>query len=199
MARLRIEGSTGLFGPYSDFSWSTRQEVVKQIYEAYDVVFNEWLAGNYDPLESLKEAMIYDDKANDLRDVHWTLWNYYPADRSDCDEYWCPKPDDWLKYNSNMTKWPTRDYRTGQFFGARTFSMHGPSGEVEPIPVALPVALPVAIPVLQPIRQTKRRKVDLEELTPSEEFDLESVALPVEPVVRRSKRVKYARDFYYGY
>lgn len=65
--------------------------------------------------------------------------------------------------------------------------------------IAPPVALQVAIPVLEPIRQMKRRKVDLEELTPSEEFDLESVALPVEPVVRRSKRVKYARDFYYGY
>ena len=177
MARLRIEGNTGLFGPYSDFLFSTRQEVIKQIYEAYDVVFNKWLAGEYDPTESLREAMVYDDKATDLRDVHWTLWSYYPDDRSDCQEYWCPKPDDWLKYHSNMTMWPTRDYRTGQFFGARTFFMHGPSGEVESIPVALPVALPVAIPTLQPIKR----------------------ALPVEQVARRSNRVKRQREFYYGY
>jgi hypothetical protein len=173
MARLRIQGNTGLFGPYSDFSFNTRREVVQQIYEAYDVVFNEWLAGKYYPLVSLKEVMNFDDKAIDLRDVHWTLWNYYPTDRVNYKEYWCPGPDDWLKYISNMTEWP---------------------------PVALPVALPVAIPVLEPIRRFKCHNVrDLEELSASEESDLESVALPVEPVVRRSKRVKVQREFYYGY
>lgn len=61
------------------------------------------------------------------------------------------------------------------------------------IPVALPVALP-AIPVLEPIRHIKRHNVrHLEELSASEESDLE----PVEP--RRSKRVKVPREFYYGY
>jgi hypothetical protein len=186
MARLRIQGSTGLFGPYSNFYFSTRQEIVKQIYEAYDVVFNEWLAGEYDPQASLKEVMNFDDKAIDLRDVHWTLWNYYPTDRANYNEYWCPGPDDWLKYNTNMTQWPTCDYRSVALPVAR------------PVPewplFALPVALPVAIPVLEPIRRVKRHNVrDLEE------SDLEPVALPVEPVVRRSKRVKTQREFYYGY
>ncbi len=183
MARLRIEGNTGLFGPYSDFSFSTRQEVIKQIYEAYDVVFNEWLAGEYDPLETLKEAMIYDDKATDLRDVHWTLWNYYPMDRVHYNEYWCPGPEDWLKYNSNMTQWPTRDYRTGQFFGVKTFS------------VALPVALPVAIPVLEPIWQRART---FSMHGPSGE--VEHVVEPMtERAPRRSTRAKKQREFYYGF
>ena len=144
MVRLRITGNTGLFGPYNDFSYNTRQEIVKQIYEAYDVVFEEWLAGEYYPRQTLKEAMIYDDKATDLRDVHWTLWNYYPTDRVHYNEYWCPGPEDWLKYNTHMSEWPTCDDRR--------------------IPVALPVALPVAIPVLEPIRRVKRHNVcDLED------------------------------------
>lgn len=167
MVRLRITGSTGLFGPYNDFSYSTRQEIVNQIYVAYDVVFKEWLAGKYDPRQTLKEAMLYDDKAIDLRDVHWTLWNYYPTDRVHYNEYWCPGPEDWLKYNTNMTQWPTR---VDNFQGARTFSMHGPSGEVCPIPVALPVG--------------------------GVDSDSE---ITVGHVPRRSTRAKRQTEFYYGY
>jgi hypothetical protein len=188
MVRLRITGSTGLFGPYNDFSYSTRQEIVNQIYEAYDDVFEEWLAGKYDPRQTLKEAMYYDDKATDLRDVHWTLWNYYPTDRVHYNEYWCPGPEDWLKYNTHMTEWrkymthmtqwPTCDDR--RFLVARPFSMHGPSGEVERVNYLTPVVCP--IPVALPVGGV--------------DSDSE---ITVEHVPRRSTRAKKQRQFYYGY
>lgn len=197
------------FEGYTNFTMCTRHKLNQEIMKAYDDVYSNWLAGEYDAREPLNECMLYDKKARDLTDLHYCLWQVFPKDRLYRD-YWCPSPKDWLS-KQGMTEWPTRVTR--EFQGARTFL----TPVVCPIPGALPVDtvpdrhnprywVPIlaqiraqSIPVLEPMRQTKRRKVDLEELSPSEEFDLEPVALPVEPVVRRSKRVKYARDFYYGY
>ena len=154
------------FEGFTNFSMCTRHELNKEIMKAYDVVYSNWLAGEYDPSEALSEAMLFDKKARDLRDLHYCLWEVFPQDRLYRD-YWCPAPKDWLRFQG-MTEWPTR---VVNFYGARTFSMHGPSGEVERVSDLTSMA----IPVLEPIRR-------------------DSVS-----VARRSKRVKYARDFYYGY
>ena len=174
--------SSPLFG-YSDFEYETRSEIVDKLFARWDTVFQNWLGGEYGKNVWLEDVLTADPEAQDLKDIHWCLYCHFTGDY-DGKYYNYLEASDWLLEHSGLRRWPLslREYK-------RELELLTPV--ICPIPCALPV-----IPVLEPI---KRRKVDLEELTPSEESDLESVALPVEPVVRRSKRVKYARDFYYGY
>jgi hypothetical protein len=187
-----MPGSLGpLFG-YSDFEYDTRSEIVGKLFTRWDTVFQNWLGGEYGKSVWLEDVLTADPEAQDLKDIHWCLYCHFTGDYDGKYYNWV-EASDWLLEHSGLRKWPLslREYK-------RELELF--------IPNALPVtpeiidALPVGpnmpnlpIPVLEPIRRVKLHNVcDLEELSASEESDLE-------PVIRRSKRVKYARDFYYGY
>jgi hypothetical protein len=191
--------SSPLFG-YSDFEYETRSEIVDKLFTRWDTVFQNWLGGEYGNKVWLEDVLTADPEAQDLKDIHWCLYCHFTGDY-DGKYYNYVEASDWLLEHSGLRRWPLslREFK-------REIMIPSALPEIiDALPVGpnmpnLPVALQVAIPVLEPIRRVKRHNVrDLEELSASEESDLEPVALPVEPVVRCSKRVKYARDFYYGY
>ena len=179
------------FLTYRDFGESTRAAIVKKLFDRYDELYVEWLVGTHGDCDL--GQVIYSDR--------WVNRTWYEAEtlsRVYCEELLFTWFDQitvhrWLHDRHGMSELPKRKTIhhpvVVSFQRARTSTLG----------FTIPCALPV-IPVLEPIRRFKRHNVcDLEELSASEEFDLESVALPVEPVVRRSKRVKVQREFYYGY
>jgi hypothetical protein len=191
-----------LFG-YSDFEYDTRSEIVDKLFTRWDTVFQNWLGGEYGNKVWLEDVLTADPEAQDLKDIHWCLYCHFTGDY-DGKYYNYVEASDWLLEHSGFSRWPLSLKEFKREIMIPTALPVTPE-IIDALPVGpnmpnLPVALQVTIPVLEPIRRVKRHNVrDLEELSASEESDLESVALPVEPVVRRSKRVRYARDFYYGY
>jgi hypothetical protein len=218
---VRPEGFT--FMGYSGWTPEVRGELLDKIFGRMNVVYAQWVAGEYTNLDLLEDLLTDDKKIRYYQTLRRCVYNVFTGDRAG-DNYPEVTAYDWLCEELMMTTWPQRDSGVVPV-GMRSFSSGGEMqhvGDFCPVPVALPVALPVAtvpqrynpsywtnvatqiqaqsIPVLEPIRRVKRHNVrDLEELSASEESDLEPVALPVEPVVRRSKRVRVQRQFYYGY
>ena len=153
---------------YTEFSDRIREAFIDKILYRLDCIYSDWLYGTYYDGDLLS-CMMNDPEYTDLNDLFVELNIHF---RHDLDaRFYSISPFFWLDVRG-MTKFPKRksvDYR------ARTFSMHGPDGEVQRVPcgVARPVdfcPIPVALPV-------------------------ESV----EHVPRRSTRAKKQREFYYGF
>jgi hypothetical protein len=163
-----------IFG-YTEFSNETRDKFLGQIYNRMDTIFGNWLYGEYYDCD-LRCAIEDDVEVNDL----CTLYDFlHDSFRSDVNErYNMIGFQQWLWCRHGLTGNPSRaceSYFKSVDSRARTFSMHGPDGEVQRVPceVARPVdfcPIPVALPV---------------EL--------------VEHVPRRSTRAKKQREFYYGF
>jgi hypothetical protein len=145
-----------IFG-YTDFDFETRSEIVDKFFARCDTVFSNWLAGEYASYCSLEDAICDDPEARDLKDIHWCLYCHFTGDY-DGKYYNYLEASDWLVEHMGMTQWPTRVSRVvPQFQSARTFSMHGPSGEVEHVPV-VQYARPVAHVARRSTRVKKQRE-----------------------------------------
>jgi hypothetical protein len=161
--------SSSLFG-YTDFQPETRVELAQKIFARMNTVFSNWLAGEYkNPV--LKEVLEDDVEVNNLQDLYWCLWCHFNGNCSGLG-YYCPDAHDWLAEEMEMTQWPTRVTRVTMpdFQRARTFSMHGPNGEV------------IHVNTVPKPHSSRALFID-----------------NVEQVSRRSTRAKKQREFYYGF
>jgi hypothetical protein len=161
---------------WTEFPDESRDMFLNRIYDRMDTIFENWLYGEYDDCD-LRCAIEVDGDVNHLCYLYDLL---HDAFRFDVNErYNMIGVKQWLWCRHGLSQYPTRAMRTYYVESvdsrARTFSMHGPDGEVQRIPceVARPMdfcPIPVALPV-------------------------ESV----EHVPRRSTRAKKQREFYYGF
>ena len=142
------------YSGYTDFSDRTREAFIDKILYRLDCIFSDWLYGSYYDGDLLS-CMMNDPEYTDLNDLFVELHIYFKRDLDV--RFYSITPYFWLEARG-MTEFPKRKSVDSC---ARTFSMHGPNGEVERVPCG--------------------------------------VARPVIDTPRRSTRVKYPRDFYYGY
>jgi hypothetical protein len=167
---------------YTDFSDRTRKDFMDKILYRLDCIYSGWLYGEYYDGD-LHSCMMNDPEYTDLNNLFVELNIHF---RPDLDvRFYSFSPSFWLDVRG-FSDFPTRQtfyhYTPNElkmevkFKRARTFVMHGPDGEVKHVPCD--VWPPVESDCL--VSHT-------------------SVARPVVDTPRRSTRVKYPRDFYYGY
>jgi hypothetical protein len=125
-----------LYG-FTEFGNETRDKFRDTIFERMDTVFSNWLYGEYDDCE-LDYIIENDLEVRSMCSIYESLWATFRVGINYVDKF------DWLE-SRGMSHFPTRasrvvsiDNRTiprlapiALFQRARTFSMHGPSGEVE--------------------------------------------------------------------
>ena len=162
------------FFGYTEFSNETRDKFLNRIYDRMDSVFGNWLYGEYDDCD-LRCVIEDDGEVNDL----CTLYDFlHDTFRSDVNErYNMIGVKQWLWCRHELSNYPTRAMRTYyQLFESRSES------DVESV--------------------DSRALVPCGVWPPVEPNCLVSHTMGARPVVdtpRRSTRVKYPREFYYGY
>ena len=145
-----------LFG-FTDFSKETRTKFRDCIYDRMDTVFMNWVYGEYNDTD-LEYVFDEDPETNELCRMFEILYcNFVPGP-----SYEHVSKYHWLADRACLTDFPSRQtfyhYKPNElkmevkFKRARTFSMHGPDGEVQCVPCG------VARPVVDTPRRSTRVK-----------------------------------------
>jgi hypothetical protein len=154
---------------WTEFPDESRDMFLNRIYDRMDTIFGNWLYGEYDDCD-LRCAIESDGDVNHLCYLYDLLHDEF---RDDVNErYNMIGVKQWLWCRHELSNYPTREMR--KYY--KSFSMHGPDGEVERVPCG----------VWPPVESNCLVSHTM-------------VARPVVDTPRRSTRVKYPRDFYYGY
>ena len=179
------------FLTYSDFGESTRAVIVKTLFDRYDELYMEWLVGTHGDCDL--GQVIYTDR--------WVKRTWYEAKTLAsvyCEDLlftWFDRitVHRWLHDRHGMTELPKRKTihhpLVLSFQGrARTYKMHGPSGEVEHVNS-------------DSDNSFGSDSEDIPHLEPQNQAFINNITgkRTVEHAPRRSARIKKQRDFYYGF
>jgi hypothetical protein len=165
-----------LFG-FTDFSKETRTKFRDCIYDRMDTVYSNWLYGEYDSATCIAdlECVLDDDpEVNEMCVMYGILYRTFKPHRT----FTNVSKFDWLAERAGLDSFPTRE--TNYYYTPGLIREWGDCSDTHRIfSMHGPDGEVQRVRVARPVA--------------------DRIARPVVDTPRRSTRVKYPRDFYYGY
>ena len=186
----------------TDFGESTRAAIVKKLFDRYDELYVEWLVGTHGDLD-LGSVIHRDTCVNNTWYEAETLCRVFSADLLFT---WFDRitVHRWLYDRHGMTELPKRKTIhhpvVVSFQRARTYQMHGPSGEVEHVGEIFDSNSDNSIDS-DSDNSFGSDSEDIPHLEPQNQAFINNITgkRTVERAPRRSERLKKQREFYYGF